>query len=124
MHGVVRKDRNASRRLYRCSIYTKTQGAKCHHNNVDGEALLRFVTQTLVTLIRRAGGKEKIRAAVEALPSHYGEALKLRLNGGLSYDQIAGILGCTHGQVRTWIYRGRRSLAEHLRKEGLIEGME
>jgi RNA polymerase sigma-70 factor (ECF subfamily) len=68
--------------------------------------------------------EEKVRAAVEALPSHYGEALKLRLNGGLSYDQIAGILGCTHGQVRTWIYRGRRSLEARLKKEGLIEGME
>lgn len=70
------------------------------------------------------GLEEKVRAAVEALPSHYGDALKLRLNGGLSYDQIAGILGCTHGQVRTWIYRGRRSLAARLKKEGLIEGME
>jgi hypothetical protein len=66
MHGVVRKDRGAGRPMYRCSIYTKTQGAKCNHNNVDAEALLHFTARTLVTLMRRAAGKDKLRAAVAA----------------------------------------------------------
>ena len=68
--------------------------------------------------------EKKVRAALEALPAHHGDALKLRLNGGLSYDQIAGILGCTHAQVRTWIYRARRSLEEQFKREGLMEGAE
>ncbi len=66
MHGAVRKDRGAGRPMYRCSIYTKTQGAKCHHNNIDGEALLQFTARTLVTLMQRAAGKDKLRVAVEA----------------------------------------------------------
>jgi hypothetical protein len=66
MHGVVRKDRGEGRPMYRCSIYTKTQGAKCNHNNVDGEALLRFTARTLMTLMRRAVGRDKLRAAVTA----------------------------------------------------------
>ncbi len=66
MHGVVRKDRGVGRPLYRCSIYTKTQGAKCNHNNIDAEALLQFTARTLVTLMRRAAGKDKLRAAVTA----------------------------------------------------------
>ena len=66
MHGVVRKDRGAGKPLYRCSIYTKTQGAKCHHNNVPAEALLSFTMTTLVRTLRLAGGADRIRAAVEA----------------------------------------------------------
>jgi hypothetical protein len=66
MHGAVRKDRGAGRPMYRCSIYTKTQGTKCHHNNIDGEALLQFTARTLVTLMQRAAGKDNLRAAVEA----------------------------------------------------------
>ena len=49
---------------------------------------------------------------------------KLKLKGGLSYDQIAAVLGCTRAQVRTWIYRARRSLEDRFRKEGLIDRQE
>jgi len=78
--------------------------------------------------VGRAGGKttpspeaaEKIRAAFKVLPANHAEALRLRLNGKLSYDQIAGVLGCTRAQVRTWIYRARRRLEEIFSKEGLI----
>jgi hypothetical protein len=52
--------------MYRCSIYTKTQGEKCNHNNIDGEALLQFTARTLVTLMRRAAGNDKLRTAVVA----------------------------------------------------------
>jgi RNA polymerase sigma-70 factor (ECF subfamily) len=87
--------------------------------------------------INRAGGKveervdekssasqevaEKIRAAFMVLPANHAEALQLRLNGGLSYDQIAGVLGCTRAQVRTWIYRARRRLEEIFTRDGLIQ---
>jgi RNA polymerase sigma factor (sigma-70 family) len=67
---------------------------------------------------------EKIRAAFKFLPANHAEALQLRLNGKLSYDQIAGILGCTRAQVRTWIYRARRRLEEIFSKEGLIAPRE
>lgn len=62
----------------------------------------------------------EVKAALEALPPKHGEALKLKLEGGLTYREIAGILDCTHTQVRTWIYRARRSLEEDFRKKGLI----
>lgn len=66
MHGVVRKDRGADKPLYRCSIYMKTQGAKCRHNTVSAEALLQFTTSTLTRCLKFAGGADRIRAAVEA----------------------------------------------------------
>jgi RNA polymerase sigma-70 factor (ECF subfamily) len=69
---------------------------------------------------RAAEVEGRVKAALDALPPKHGEALKLKLEGGLSYREIAGILDCTHTQVRTWIYRARRSLEEDFRKEGLI----
>jgi RNA polymerase sigma-70 factor (ECF subfamily) len=54
------------------------------------------------------------------LPSHEREALDLRVSGGLGYDEIASVLGCTRSQVRTWIYRARRRLEEELRRRRLL----
>lgn len=66
MYGTVRKDNGAGRPFYRCGAYMKSQGQQCHHNTVDGEGLLRFTLQTIVMCVKRAGGADKIRAAIEA----------------------------------------------------------
>ena len=66
MHCVVRKDRGVGRPMYRCSIYTKTAGKKCNHNNIAAEALLQFTAKTLVTLMQRAAGNDQLRTAVSA----------------------------------------------------------
>ena len=52
--------------------------------------------------------------AMEKIPRQQMEALGLRVNGALSYDEIASVLGCTRAQVRTWIFRARRQLALEL----------
>jgi hypothetical protein len=86
MHGVVRKNRGEGRPMYRCSIYMKTQGERCNHNNFDGEALLQLTARTLVTLMRRGAGKDKLRAAVavriremQKAPASPGEAIHAEL---------------------------------------------
>jgi hypothetical protein len=38
----------------------------CHHNNINAEALLQFTLKTIATRVKRAGGAEKIRAALVA----------------------------------------------------------
>jgi RNA polymerase sigma-70 factor (ECF subfamily) len=63
---------------------------------------------------------ERVRGAFTALPPNHAEALRLRVNGGLSYEQIAGVLGCSRPQVRTWIYRARRRLEEIFTRDGLM----
>ncbi len=65
MYGTVRKDNGAGRPFYRCGAYMKSQGQECHHNNVDGESLLQFTLQTIVTCVKRAGGADMLRAAIE-----------------------------------------------------------
>jgi RNA polymerase sigma-70 factor (ECF subfamily) len=71
-----------------------------------------------------SGIERSVEAFLETLPDRHADALKLKLKGGLSYAQIAAVLGCTRAQVRTWIYRARRSLEDRFRKEGLIDRQE
>lgn len=61
--GVTR----AKRKLYACGRYLRTAGAECQHNQVDGEALLRFLLSTTVELVRRMSGREKLRVRLEKI---------------------------------------------------------
>ena len=61
-----------------------------------------------------------VQAILKDLPSQWSDALQLKINGGLSYLEIADVLGATHAQVRTWIYRARKQLEKDLHKQGLL----
>ncbi len=63
----------------------------------------------------------KIATAMNDLPNEWAEALRLKINGKLSYDEIGKVLEATSGQVRMWIFRGRKQLQTELRKAGLLE---
>ena len=56
-----------------------------------------------------------VREAVSELPEKLREALSLREFEGLSYEEIAGVMGANLGDVKTWIHRGRKRLAHRLR---------
>jgi RNA polymerase sigma-70 factor (ECF subfamily) len=55
-----------------------------------------------------------VRAAIEALPNQHRQALELREDGGLTYDEIADQLGIPLSTAKTWVRRGRIELAEQL----------
>ena len=57
----------------------------------------------------------KVRQAIDQLPEHFRSALVLCEYEGMSYDQIAEVLDVTIPQVKTWLHRGRRQLAEKLK---------
>ena len=59
-----------------------------------------------------------VRQLIDRLPDPWRDALQLRVDAELSYQEIAQVLHCTSAQVRTWIYRARRRLAEQLREQG------
>lgn len=48
-----------------------------------------------------------IRHAMGRLPAHYRSALVLRAVEGLSYREIAALLGVPDSTIETWIHRGR-----------------
>lgn len=57
-----------------------------------------------------------VREAVSELPERLREALSLREFEGLSYQEIADVMGANLGEVKTWIHRGRKRLAQRLRR--------
>jgi RNA polymerase sigma-70 factor (ECF subfamily) len=57
----------------------------------------------------------QVRRAIDRLPENFRAALVLCEYEKMSYAQIAETLEASIPQVKTWIHRGRRQLAELLR---------
>jgi RNA polymerase sigma factor (sigma-70 family) len=62
----------------------------------------------------RDGGETDVRAAIDALPAPFREAIVLRELQELSYREIASITGAPIGTVMSRLARARRLLAVHL----------
>jgi RNA polymerase sigma-70 factor (ECF subfamily) len=63
-------------------------------------------------------GKEiaaAVNKAVDALPEDLRTAITLREIEGLSYDEIANVMNCPIGTVRSRIFRAREAIATELR---------
>lgn len=58
---------------------------------------------------------QQVRAAIARLPDNFRAALVLCEYENLSYVEIAQALGATVPQVKTWLHRARRQLAEMLK---------
>ena len=58
---------------------------------------------------------ETVNAAIESLPEELRTAIQLRELEGMSYEEIAGIMNCPIGTVRSRIFRAREAIAERLR---------
>ena len=56
-------------------------------------------------------------ASMEALPEELRTAITLREIEGLSYEEIATVMGCPIGTVRSRIFRAREAIAERLRPQ-------
>ena len=58
-----------------------------------------------------------VEQALQALPEELRSALTLRELEGLSYDDIAEVLGCPVGTVRSRIFRAREAIDERVRDQ-------
>jgi RNA polymerase sigma-70 factor (ECF subfamily) len=58
---------------------------------------------------------ETVNAAMSSLPEELRNAITLREIEGLSYDEIADVMLCPIGTVRSRIFRAREAIAERLR---------
>ncbi|EEF22650.1 conserved hypothetical protein [Ricinus communis] len=56
-----------------------------------------------------------VQLAIDALPEDLKTAIVLREIEGLSYEEIATMMDCPIGTVRSRIFRARESIAERLR---------
>ena len=58
-----------------------------------------------------------VEQSLQALPEELQAALTLRELEGLSYDDIAEVLGCPVGTVRSRIFRAREAIDEQVRQQ-------
>jgi len=79
----------------------------------DGGLLRDDETPEQVLLSKQIG--ETVNAAMDALPDDLRTAISLREIEGLSYEEIAHVMDCPIGTVRSRIFRARDAIAEKLR---------
>lgn len=67
---------------------------------------------------------EEVALALSRLREEYRQAFVLFHEQELSYGEIAAVLCCPVGTVKTWVRRARHELADHLRRRGVVEESE
>ena len=108
--------------LYRIAVntaknYLTSQGRRPPSSDVEaeeaeyyggGEALQEVATPENLTLTDEI--KRTVFSAIEALPEDLRTAITLRELEGLSYEEIAEIMDCPVGTVRSRIFRAREAI--------------
>lgn len=79
----------------------------------SGELLRDMNTPEHLLATRQIG--DTVNQAMDALPEELRTAIMLRELDGLSYEEIAEIMGCPIGTVRSRIFRAREAVAGKLR---------
>ena len=79
----------------------------------EGEQLRDINTPESLLLSREIG--DTVNTTMEGLPEELRTAIQLREIEGMSYEDIAQIMNCPIGTVRSRIFRAREAIAEQLK---------
>ena len=79
----------------------------------DGDQLRDINTPERLLMTKQIGNT--VNEAMEALPEELKTAIVLREIEGLSYEEIATIMECPIGTVRSRIFRAREAISEKLK---------
>jgi len=79
----------------------------------EGEQLRDYNTPERILMSKQIGST--VNAAMAVLPEDLRTAITLREIEGLSYEEIAQIMDCPIGTVRSRIFRAREAIAEKLK---------
>ncbi|MDP1896547.1 MAG: RNA polymerase sigma factor RpoE, partial [Sulfurimicrobium sp.] len=82
-------------------------------NFEDGGELRDINTPEHELMTKQIG--QTVNSAMAALPEELRTAITLREIEGLSYEEIAEVMNCPIGTVRSRIFRAREAVAEKLR---------
>lgn len=82
-------------------------------NFEDGDELRTMDTPETELMTKEIA--KTVQLAIESLPEDLKTAIVLREIEGLSYEEIAEMMDCPIGTVRSRIFRARESIAERLR---------
>lgn len=62
---------------------------------------------------------EELQLGIDTLRDEYRLCVTLFYQQELGIAEIAEVLGCAQGTVKTWLHRARHELAEHLQNRGV-----
>lgn len=79
----------------------------------DGDLLRHVDTPERLMMTKQIG--ETVNSAMDALPEELRTAIVLREIEGLSYEEIATVMDCPIGTVRSRIFRAREAISERLK---------
>lgn len=113
--------------LYRIAVNTAKNhlvslGRKGPAIGVDAQEAEQFEGATLLReydtpeeLLITDEVRETVRRTIEELPDELKTAISLREFEGLSYEEIADVMGCPIGTVRSRIFRAREAVENNLK---------
>jgi RNA polymerase sigma-70 factor, ECF subfamily len=81
---------------------------------LEGGELLRDINTPESLLLTKEIG-DTVNSAIESLPEELRSAIQLRELEGMSYEEIAKLMDCPIGTVRSRIFRAREAIAERLK---------
>ena len=102
---------------------SRKQTVSLSTENDDGEEVeldIADETHSPEQLLDRSLSRDAVRRGLAALPPDHREILLLREIQGLSYEEIADVLGLEAGTVKSRIFRARKKLCSFLIKDGNI----
>lgn len=102
---------------------SRKQTVSLSTENDDGEEVeldIADETHSPEQLLDRSLARDAVRRGLAALPPDHREILLLREIQGLSYEEIADVLGLEAGTVKSRIFRARKKLCSFLIKDGNI----
>jgi RNA polymerase sigma-70 factor (ECF subfamily) len=115
---------NGMRRRRRLRVVSLNQKSDC--GDTDGQDLgavaLADSSFEPSQVAVQAEQKEQVRRAIEMLPDQQRATLILAYYQQLSYREVAEVMGCAIGTVKTQMYRALRTLARKL--PDVAEGVE
>ena len=103
--------------LKRDPLVTESSRASANDDDDETSRVERELTdgETPEAVLASKEIARTVNAAIEALSDDLRQAITLREIEGLSYEEIAELMNCPIGTVRSRIFRARESIAQRLR---------
>ncbi len=107
---------NGLRKRSRLEVVSLNRKVECTDGNCEelGAAVMVDNSQNPLDEAVRAEQKQQVKEAVESLPAKQRATLVLAYYQQLSYAQVAKVMGCSVGTVKTQMYRALKVLAQRL----------
>ena len=64
--------------------------------------------------VERSETRDRLESVIAELPERWATAIRLFYQDELSVREVAERLDCAEGTIKTWLFRGRKRLAERL----------